>query len=452
MKNSHFYLMPTLLLLLSCGKGEGETIPQNTPSETNAGVLTKGLFRVVEHTVEKSTSPIDYLMLLEPEGNWRYGFFQGRFSDAIQTLTARLGFMGATDWNFAIAPSAVRVQQGNNPLPAVDFEKNGLYVTTGSTTGVVLKSTPEFDKVISYRAEKSRAPNFQYRPISALKKVLDNAELNNFPRRDSKLSVFFAGTSDEQSEKLEIKDAVDLLNQKKGEGKWSLTVFTVPTEGCTYGDNADKIGVTPNGETDDDRHLLAKLGALPAAQFLSVCENSYNSFFEKYISDKGNSSEILIQLSDKAMWDSIKVTANNVAIYGWKYNVGETKIIVPGHFQTGVKIKVSYEVDWGKRENTVDTLKYSPPTLVRKKLSPEEKEFQDEIDPILSGSCGNCHGGGGAQKQYPGSFKNFTENKSGILDRVKRQSGAAGFMPQGGTALSAEQIQKFEAFYSKYGF
>jgi cytochrome c553 len=456
MKTKLGALCVAALAAYSCGKSESESVTLNTPAEADAGILSKGLFRVVEHTVNKPAEPIDYLMIVESNGEWRYRV-QGRFEDGMNTLSARLGFMSQVDWNMAVAPGEVRVQQGNNAIQPASWESNGLYITSGSTSGVVGKATPDYaglmrDRAIKSRAQNGNGANVQYRPLSSLKKILDSAAANSFPRAGARLSVFFVGTSDEGSEKLETSEIVNLLNSKVGENTWALSVLTTPPEGCVYNDNGDKIGYTNPGETNDNKYLLHKLGSLEKNKLISICEDNYNVFLEQFLTNKGLASSFDIALPDKALWDSIQVTVDGSILLGWKYVPGETKISIPAHLKNGSKVKVSFEVDWGKKENVEDPLKYGAPTLVRKKLSPEEKEFQDEIDPIISGSCGNCHGAGGAQKQYAGSFKNVSESKASILDRIKRAQGTAGFMPQGGNPVSPADIQKLEAYYTKYGF
>lgn len=66
--------------------------------------------------------------------------------------------------------------------------------------------------------------------------------------------------------------------------------------------------------------------------------------------------------------------------------------------------------------------------------------YANNIKPLLTASCSPCHVSGGIN---PNKFDNYATAKSkitGILDRVQRASTASGFMPQGGTKLSAENI------------
>jgi hypothetical protein len=66
------------------------------------------------------------------------------------------------------------------------------------------------------------------------------------------------------------------------------------------------------------------------------------------------------------------------------------------------------------------------------------------VKPILTTSCTPCHMAGGAN---PNKWDEYTPTKNKIntiLDRVKREPGATGFMPRNGTKLSAENIAVLE--------
>lgn len=66
--------------------------------------------------------------------------------------------------------------------------------------------------------------------------------------------------------------------------------------------------------------------------------------------------------------------------------------------------------------------------------------YTAHIKPLLVNSCTPCHVSGGSN---PNKWDNYatTKNKiNGIIDRVERETTAAGFMPQGGPKLSAANI------------
>ncbi|MBL7969598.1 MAG: cytochrome c [Prolixibacteraceae bacterium] len=80
------------------------------------------------------------------------------------------------------------------------------------------------------------------------------------------------------------------------------------------------------------------------------------------------------------------------------------------------------------------------PIKVKITVNPPKVTFVADIKPLLTASCTPCHMPGGAN---PNKFDDYTtvKNKiSVILDRVQREPTAAGFMPRGGTKLSAANI------------
>lgn len=66
--------------------------------------------------------------------------------------------------------------------------------------------------------------------------------------------------------------------------------------------------------------------------------------------------------------------------------------------------------------------------------------YTKDVKPIMVASCAPCHVAGGTN---PNKWDEYTPTKNKIttiLDRVNREEGAAGFMPNGGTKLSSETI------------
>jgi hypothetical protein len=73
-------------------------------------------------------------------------------------------------------------------------------------------------------------------------------------------------------------------------------------------------------------------------------------------------------------------------------------------------------------------------------VNPIKVTYTADIKPLLVASCTPCHLSGGAN---PNKWDNYAATKSKIsviLDRVQRESTAAGFMPKGGSKLSAANI------------
>lgn len=66
--------------------------------------------------------------------------------------------------------------------------------------------------------------------------------------------------------------------------------------------------------------------------------------------------------------------------------------------------------------------------------------YTKDVKTILVSKCAPCHVSGGAN---PNKWDDYTTTKNkvdAIIDRVNRDATAAGFMPKGGTKLSAETI------------
>jgi len=59
--------------------------------------------------------------------------------------------------------------------------------------------------------------------------------------------------------------------------------------------------------------------------------------------------------------------------------------------------------------------------------------FSVDVQPIMQTNCANCHG-------WATDFQQVKTKVDQVLDRIQRPSGSAGFMPQGGTPLTAQQI------------
>ena len=70
--------------------------------------------------------------------------------------------------------------------------------------------------------------------------------------------------------------------------------------------------------------------------------------------------------------------------------------------------------------------------------------YNKDVKAIFVASCAPCHLAGGTN---PNKWDDYTSAKNKIttiLDRVKRDQGAAGFMPRNGTKLSAATIATLE--------
>ena len=77
-----------------------------------------------------------------------------------------------------------------------------------------------------------------------------------------------------------------------------------------------------------------------------------------------------------------------------------------------------------------------------------ETYYNENVAPILSSNCTGCHPGQGGL-----SLDSYTSVYSGIksgnvLDRVNRNSGDNGFMPQGGQKLSNANLDILQTFFN----
>lgn len=80
------------------------------------------------------------------------------------------------------------------------------------------------------------------------------------------------------------------------------------------------------------------------------------------------------------------------------------------------------------------------PIKVTITVNPPKVTFVADIKPLLTASCTPCHMPGGANPNKWDDYATVKSKISVILDRVQREPTAAGFMPKGGSKLSAANI------------
>lgn len=80
------------------------------------------------------------------------------------------------------------------------------------------------------------------------------------------------------------------------------------------------------------------------------------------------------------------------------------------------------------------------PVSVIVTVNPLKVTFMTNIKPLLTASCTPCHMTGGANPNKWDDYATTKTKITGIIDRVQRETTAAGFMPKGGSKLSAENI------------
>src|SRR5690606_27864609 len=97
-------------------------------------------------------------------------------------------------------------------------------------------------------------------------------------------------------------------------------------------------------------------------------------------------------------------------------------------------------VDDGSKGNVAPTFEEEMAILRERELSPGEKQFVDEINPILRRWCdgGGCHGRGTSRNQYVDRYKTTLSGKMLILDYVQRPVDDPLHMPQGQAMAQAD--------------
>lgn len=73
-------------------------------------------------------------------------------------------------------------------------------------------------------------------------------------------------------------------------------------------------------------------------------------------------------------------------------------------------------------------------------VNPLKTTYNADVKSIFVTSCTPCHVAGGSNSNKFDQYAQAKAKINGILDRVQRDPGATGFMPKGGTKLSAEKI------------
>ena len=79
-----------------------------------------------------------------------------------------------------------------------------------------------------------------------------------------------------------------------------------------------------------------------------------------------------------------------------------------------------------------------------------ETYYNENVAPILSSNCSGCHSGitASAGLALDSNTSVYSAIKSGnVLDRVNRNSGDNGFMPQGGQKLSNANLDILQTFF-----
>ncbi len=121
----------------------------------------------------------------------------------------------------------------------------------------------------------------------------------------------------------------------------------------------------------------------------------------------------------------------NISINGSTGVISVTSALSAGSYSVSVSAK-----------NSAGTTQF-PNAYTVNVSSSTKVTFDADIDPIIKASCSPCHVSGGNNTDYT-VFSSSRTNVDFIINRIKRNQGTPGFMPQGGSKLSAANIAKIE--------
>ena len=76
-----------------------------------------------------------------------------------------------------------------------------------------------------------------------------------------------------------------------------------------------------------------------------------------------------------------------------------------------------------------------------------ETYYNENVAPILSSNCIGCHPGQGGLSLDSYTSVYFAIKSGNVLDRVNRNSGDNGLMPQGGQKLSYANLEILQTFF-----
>lgn len=84
------------------------------------------------------------------------------------------------------------------------------------------------------------------------------------------------------------------------------------------------------------------------------------------------------------------------------------------------------------------------PVTVTITVTPPKVTYNAHVKPLVTSSCTPCHMASGYNPVKLDQYAVAKSKINNIIDRVKREQNAAGFMPSGGTKLSADKIALLE--------
>lgn len=358
--------------------------------------------------------PVDVLVLLEDKP--AFGASQTRLQYAADSLAARLTFT-ALDFRLTIAgvgssgsatQTAARVLDGDTAFlsPATKDLRT-------KVNGRLVKAPPTSTETLSAEIFYSEAA--EYVRSDAFQQTL---------RQGAWLSVLvIQGSSNADVSALQA--ALDAARGKN---------YSVSALGLFEGDLEKFPGCT--SEDPQNKDLEALVDASHGVR-ASLCQQSYASYLSDYLIDASQTRSFSTEIAKGLDVAKMRVEAGGSFLSNWTYDKDSGILTLPRVIALGTEIVVK-EISDGTAPKAVVGDDQQPKPDPTPALSPVEKKFNDEINPLLTKNCGGCHGAGSGYTQYVGNFTLVKQRKADLLDRLQRPAGAAGRMPPAGNVAAGE--------------
>lgn len=189
------------------------------------------------------------------------------------------------------------------------------------------------------------------------------------------------------------------------------------------------------------KNKLLLLTTLAIAIFMSSCKDEE---IEKPVASVNPPAQTIVSGSVTAIQLSSTITGTT---FSWTVEQSGVSGATPG---TGATIAQTLTSTALTNGTAVYTITPSANGVVGEAVNvtitvtPPKITYNAHIKPLITVSCAPCHLAGGYN---PAKLDQYTVAKSkinNILDRVKRESNASGFMPSGGSKLSSDKIALLE--------
>jgi hypothetical protein len=300
---------------------------------------------------------------------------------------------------------------------------------------VLTPATAELDKVFRQRfvVERVEAPE-NHQPLTATLGALEAAtQSGELMRENAELVVFIVNLANETFETTAPGAITEWLDAHKGRGRWHIGIVDPGTNGCyiTDAERTDPPGTLRKGSV---------LALTPVATVRGACDRTYADFADDVILRAGRLHEgPSLLLSDDAAGESIEVLATDMPVHGWTFDPATHRIALPAQVKAGAQLDVRYARAPTSTAFEAPAVKDGVPPILEKALSPEERRFRGEINPILQRYC-SCHGNGSNLQVFVDNYKNTVEKKSSILMRIELPVADPLRMPTNGRTLQQADL------------